>query len=47
MANGDNPRCPMCGHPLDIIVNPADASREVGACTNPDCPSNNIVATWD
>jgi hypothetical protein len=46
MANGDNPRCPICGQPLGIIVNPTDGSREVGECTNPDCPGN-TVATGD
>ncbi len=45
MANGDNPNCPICGQPLDIIIN-SDGSREVGQCTNPDCPGN-TAATGD
>lgn len=41
MSNGDDPSCPLCGHPLDIGVDPKTGRREA-ECKNLDCPSN----TW-
>lgn len=38
MTNGENPRRPECGQPLDIILNPVDGSSEVGPRHKPGLP---------
>jgi len=36
MANGmENPKCPICGQPLDIVIE--NGVRKINACTNPNC----------
>ena len=42
MENGDDPRCPVCGQSLDIVVDEETRTSTVGPCTNPECPSNTI-----
>jgi len=37
----ENPRCPHCGHDLDISFE-KDGSKKINACTNSDCPSNSV-----
>jgi hypothetical protein len=37
-----NPRCKVCGQPLDVSVDPKGNLQEVSECTNPECPSNSI-----
>ncbi len=42
MLNLENPRCPQCGQPLDIEIDPQSGRQKVNGCTNPDCPSNQV-----
>ncbi len=42
MLNLENPSCPQCGHPLDIVIDPQTGQGTPNGCTNEDCPSNQV-----
>jgi ssDNA-binding Zn-finger/Zn-ribbon topoisomerase 1 len=41
----EDPKCPTCGSPLDIVIENGGGGH-VNGCTNPDCESN-TMATAD